>query len=68
MSYWIPVSEAARLARLPARTLYDWIQRGDLTSVRAGKPERAHVDYERVCCRMEQRGPGKRLLPLRHLT
>lgn len=61
--YLVPVAEAARLARIPKRTLYLWITEQRLTSTDT-RPKR--VDWDEVCELVALRGATARLPRLDH--
>lgn len=67
-AYLIPVAEAARLARIPARTIYDWARQGKVAGRKVGRRQLLHVDYAQVCDLLQRRGPGGRLIRLPQLT
>lgn len=48
MRYLASVSEAARLAKVPERTIHRWAVDGLVTSVRRG-PRGTLVDLDQVC-------------------
>lgn len=62
----LPVPEAARMAEMSPRTIYDWIAQGKVTGRRVRKLG-IYVDFDHLSARLQQCARGKRLSVLRHL-